>query len=156
RITANATSNGAWSNVGSVYTFTASADNANILYTELQNYLRNYSVEIKTARAAGTQVGSVVFDAGVSVDRSSASAAALVFTVTSGGEVQFNSTLSLRNPSYSYNTGYNVVVTAGGNVRVGGVLDVSGYSNGDGYTTYPSPGSVSMVVGGDLVVSGSG
>ncbi|MHA8081778.1 hypothetical protein VR610_11560, partial [Aquirufa regiilacus] len=104
--------------------FTTSADNANINVTDLQNYLRNYSVEIKTARAAGTQVGSVVFDVGVNVDRSSASAAALVFTITSGGEVQFNSTLSLRNPSYSYNTGYNVVVNAGGNVRVGGVLDV--------------------------------
>ncbi|MHA8081774.1 hypothetical protein VR610_11530, partial [Aquirufa regiilacus] len=91
RITSVATSNGSWANVGGVYTFTTSADNANINVTDLQNYLRNYSVEIKTARAAGTQVGSVVFDVGVSVDRSSASAAALVFTVTSGGEVQFNS-----------------------------------------------------------------
>ncbi|MFD3395214.1 autotransporter-associated beta strand repeat-containing protein, partial [Aquirufa sp. OSTEICH-129V] len=67
RITSVATSNGAWSYASNTYTFTASADNANILFTELQNYLVNYSVEIKSARVGGTQVGSVVFDAGVSM-----------------------------------------------------------------------------------------
>jgi autotransporter-associated beta strand protein len=156
RITNNATSNGVWNNVSSVYTFTPTADNANISYTELQSYLQNYSVEIKTSRAAGTQVGSVVFDAGVSANKNSSSGSAFIFTITSGGEVQFNSSLSLRNNFYTYSPGYNVVVNAGGSVRVGGVLDVSGYSNADGYNTFPSPGSVSMVVGGDLVMSGTG
>ncbi|MHA8091955.1 hypothetical protein V7S78_05510, partial [Aquirufa regiilacus] len=82
-ISTAANANGSWSLAGNTYTFAPTADNAVINNATLQTYLRNYSVEIKTARAAGTQVGSVVFDVGVSVDRSSASAAALVFTVTS-------------------------------------------------------------------------
>ncbi|MEY4986609.1 MAG: hypothetical protein RL567_388, partial [Bacteroidota bacterium] len=102
-ISTAANANGSWVLSGSTYTFTPTADNAVINNVTLQTYLRNYSVEIKTSRAAGTQVGSVVFDVGVSADKNSSSAAALVFTITSGGEVQFNASLSLRNPNYSYN-----------------------------------------------------
>ncbi|MHA8077353.1 hypothetical protein, partial [Aquirufa sp. TARAVU-A1A] len=83
RITSVATSNGSWANVGGVYTFTSSADNANILYTELQNYLQSYSVEIKSARVGGTQVGSVVFDAGVNMVTGQNTNALKALTITS-------------------------------------------------------------------------
>ncbi|MDT8887788.1 autotransporter-associated beta strand repeat-containing protein [Aquirufa sp. LEPPI-3A] len=138
-----------------MYTFTASADNANILYTELQNYLRNYSVEIKTARAAGTQVGSVVFDAGVSVDKNVGGSSALLFTLNCGGDVLFNNSFRLKSLSYPDYTGYQFFVNAGGSVRIGGVLDLSG----DIYTgpnSTAAPCFISMVIGGDLLMSGSG
>jgi hypothetical protein len=155
RITSVATGNGSWSLLSNTYTFTPTADNANISVTDLQNYLRSYSVEIKTSRAAGTQVGSVVFDVDVIPNKNS-DAGVFDFTIRSGGEVQFNSNLSLRNAARTFYPGYNLVVVAGGSVRVGGVLDVSGSTNGDGYTSFPSPGSVSMVIGGDLTVFGTG
>ena len=111
RITSVATSSGSWSLIGSTYVFTPTGDNANLNVTDLQNYLRGNSVEIKTSRAAGTQVGSVVFDVGVSVTKNSSSGSAFVFTINSGGEVQFNASMSLRaNTNYTYTPGYNIVV----------------------------------------------
>lgn len=154
-ISAAATSNGSWSLVSNTYIFTPTADNANISVTDLQNYLRSYSVELKTARAAGTQVGSVVFDVGVSAVKNT-DASVFDFTIRSGGQVQFNSSLSLRNATRTFNAGYNLVVVSGGSVGVSGVLDVSGSSIGSGYSSFPVPGSVNMVVGGDLVISGAG
>ncbi|MHA8077355.1 hypothetical protein, partial [Aquirufa sp. TARAVU-A1A] len=77
-------------------------------------------------------------------------------TITSGGEVQFNSGLTIRLGSGYYNyTGYDLTVNAGGSVRIGGVLDVSGPDNSSSQNS-PRAGNVSMVVGGDLLVSGSG
>jgi fibronectin-binding autotransporter adhesin len=154
-ISAAANANGSWVLSGTTFTFTPTADNANISVTELQNYLRNYSVEIKTARAAGTQVGSVVFDTPVSVDKNVSGSGGLTFTLNCGGDVLFNHSLSLRNPTYPENPGYYLVVNAGGNVRVGGVLDFSGYSYIGPNFSYPA-GRISMVIGGDLLMSGSG
>ncbi len=154
-ISTAANANGSWSLAGNTYTFIPTADNAVINNATLQTYLRNYSVEIKTARAAGTQVGSVVFDAGVSVDKNVGGSSALLFTLNCGGDVLFNNSFRLKSLSYPDYTGYQFFVNAGGSVRIGGVLDLSG----DIYTgpnSTAAPCFISMVIGGDLLMSGSG
>ncbi|WP_395785395.1 hypothetical protein, partial [Aquirufa sp.] len=155
-ISTAANANGSWSFASNTYTFIPTADNAVINNVTLQSYLVNYSVEIKTARAGGTQVGSVVFDAGVSMTNGQNTNSLKGLTVTSGGEVQFNSGLTMRlSTSYVSYVGYDLTVNAGGSVRIGGVLDVGSWDN-NSIRNPVRPGNVRMVVGGDLVLSGSG
>ncbi|MFD3395215.1 hypothetical protein U0R10_11385, partial [Aquirufa sp. OSTEICH-129V] len=57
--------------------------------------------------------------------------------------------------SYVSYVGYDLTVNAGGSVRIGGVLDVGSWDN-NSIRNPGRPGNVRMVVGGDLVLSGSG
>jgi autotransporter-associated beta strand protein len=91
----------------------------------------------------------------VSVDKNVSGSSALLFTLNCGGDVLFNNAFSLKNLSYPEYTGYQFLVNAGGSVRIGGVLDLSGNTN-NGQNLNQAPNYIRMVVGGDLVMSGTG
>ncbi|MFN5332266.1 MAG: hypothetical protein ACK5B5_06135, partial [Bacteroidota bacterium] len=66
QVTTLATAGGSWSALtGGTYTFTPNADNANILYTDIEYRLLGYNgftrgnVRIVTTNGTGTQVGNV-------------------------------------------------------------------------------------------------
>jgi autotransporter-associated beta strand protein len=156
RITSAASnSNGTWAYAqNGTYTFSPTADNAILSATDLQNKLAAYaSVEIKTARTGGTQSGNVTFEAAVTQLNCYYYVNTSTFRITSGGEVQFNANLRLRTTSVYLPC--NVILNSGSHVRLNSVIDISGGSAGFQTQTYPSA-SMTMVIGGDLLVGASG
>ncbi len=157
RITSAATSsNGTWTlTPGGVYRFNPTADNAILSATDLQNKLgAYYFVEVSTVRAGGTQAGNMVFESPVTnlnclTNGSNTSS----LRITSGGVVQFYANMTIRSAQQLYP--YNLILNAASIVRLNSVVDLSGSIASFSSNTNPT-GSVTMVIGGDLVVAGTG
>jgi autotransporter-associated beta strand protein len=155
RITTGATARGSWASVNGNPRFTTSGDDAIINVTDLQTWLANYPIiEIHTSRTGGTQAGHVTFEAVFNQENAFGTQASKLFSIVAGGNVQFNANFTLR-PSLvnaANHPGYDVSVTAGGNISISGILDLSGVDV-NYMRTYARAGSVSMS-GNDLTISG--
>lgn len=155
RITTGASARGSWASVNGNPRFTPSGDDAILNVTDLQTWLANYPfIEINTSRSGGTQAGNVTFEAVFSQPVAFGNAPSKMFSIVAGGNVQFNANFTLK-PRYTdaaNHPGYDMSVTAGGNIIISGIVDFGGedmnYSR-----TYSRAGSISMS-GGDLTISG--
>ncbi len=120
-ISTSATSNGTWSALTSgTYTFTPSANNANILNSEIQNRITGTgftagNVTILTAcSGTGTQSGDVTISAAIT-----AAGSAKTFRITAAGTITVNSAINL-TASVSTTAG-----TTGGSINFSGTTGVS-------------------------------
>ena len=166
QVTSGATSGGSWSVTGSgittMYTFTPSADNANINVSDITNRLRGTvvvatpgRVRIVTTNGVGTQVGNVNFVVGVSAQNWSTSRYSL--QVVAGGDIVVGGSLSLGGESWNQtlNYGYDIDFSAGGNVLVNSTIVTSGQGAATSSIVYSNGGNVSLSASGYVRVAGS-
>ncbi|MFZ9236236.1 MAG: beta strand repeat-containing protein, partial [Algoriphagus sp.] len=161
-MTTSATVGGSWTTTGSgsstLFTFTPTADNANINVVDIQNRLQGSvtpgfgSVRIVTTNGSGTQVGNVNFVVGLSAQNGSTSRYSL--QVVSGGDIVVSSSMSLLGGDWSLssNYGYDIDFSAlgTGNIVLNGSITTSGQSVG------ACCGSVVRSNGGNVVINASG
>ncbi|MEK6547055.1 MAG: autotransporter-associated beta strand repeat-containing protein, partial [Bacteroidota bacterium] len=154
RVSNESTVNGVWAFAGSTNTFTASDDNANINYSELQSYLGTSNVVINSAFANGSQAGAILFDEAIAVTNNNA--VVRTFTVTASRDIHVNKAIVL-GPTAS--TSYRAPIvnfTAGQNIRINAALSVSPSAfNTPSNSIIASP-SISMVAGGSIYVASTG
>ena len=164
QVTSSVTSGGSWSvsgsGVGTLHTFTPSADNANINVSDITNRLTGSgltkgSVKVVTVNGVGTQVGNVNFV--VSVSASNSGTSRYVLEVDAGGDIVVGSSLSLSGGTWnnSANYGYDVDFAAVGNVLVNGSITTSGQGAATGSMVYSNGGNVLLSGGGYVKVGGS-
>ena len=156
RIANVASSGGTWAIVNQVNTFTPTADNATISIVDFISKAANgnYSLAINTSRSGGTQPGTVLFDAAISILNQTNILQSL--TINAGGDVSFNANLSMRQgTTYPDVSGYNLVLTTAGNVNLNASIVLSGADYLVSNSIVPV-GSVNMTVGGNLVFNTTG
>jgi len=167
QVTYRATVGGSWTVTGAglttLYTFTPSANNANINAGDITNRLRGIgeintpgTVKIVTTNRVGTQGGSVNF-----VDNlitSNGYPARYGLQVVAGGDIVVVSMISLTGSSWSNsgNFGYNVDFSAVGNVLLNSSLSTSGQSAGSSSVSVRSNGgNVVLSAGGYVKIGGA-
>jgi autotransporter-associated beta strand protein len=166
QVTTSATVGGSWSGlVSGTYTFTPSADNANINVVDITNRLRGTgtgigtpgNVKIVTANVGvGTQVGNVNFVANVTV--SNPYTARYGLQVLAGGDIVLSSQMSLDGESWSSssNFGYDVDFSAVGNVLLNSSISTSGQNVSiSSQSARSNGGNVVLSAGGYVKVGGS-
>jgi autotransporter-associated beta strand protein len=162
QVTSNVTIGGSWSALtNGTYTFTPSADNANINVGDITNRLRGAggvgtagSVKIVTTNVSGTQVGNVNFVVSVSAQNGTTSRYTL--QVVAGGDIVVGSSLSLGGSTWSVNNyGYNVDFSAVGNIMVNSIIESVGLVTYTGSTVYSSGGDITLSAGGYTKVGSS-
>ena len=162
QITSLATSGGSWSALtGGVYTFTPTADNANIISTDIQNRLNGTgftkgSVNILTTNATGTQAGNVHISQGLSAYNFGSSE--YNFTITATGEIRVSSAIDLKGESWDLeaNKGYHVNLVAGGNILILAAITTSGRVNFSVKSDLSSAGSITLNAAGYVNTSSEG
>lgn len=127
-ISTSATSNGSWSALTSgTYTFTPSANSANILNTEIQNRITGTgftagNVTILTAcSGTGSQSGNVTVSTTIT-----AAGAARTFTITAAGTITVNSAVNLT--ASAGNTGSSINFSGTTGVTISAALTTTGSS----------------------------
>ena len=161
QITSLATSGGSWSALtGGVYTFVPTADNANIISTDIQNRLNGSgftkgSIVILTTNATGTQVGNVNVSQIIYVNNSGATEYS--FTITASGDIRVSSLLSLIGVDWSVagNKGINLNLTAGGNILLLAAINTHG-ANVTGGISRSSGGTVTLNATGYVNTTSAG
>jgi autotransporter-associated beta strand protein len=162
QVTSSVTIGGSWSALtNGTYTFTPSADNANINVGDITNRLRGTggvgtagSVKIVTTNVSGTQVGNVNFM--VSVNAQNGTTSRYTLQVVAGGDIVVGSSLSLGGSTWSVNNyGYNVDFSAVGNIMVNSSIESVGLVTYTGSTVYSSGGDITLSAGGYTKVGSS-
>uniref|UniRef100_UPI00404B3F38 beta strand repeat-containing protein n=1 Tax=Candidatus Nanopelagicus sp. TaxID=2518620 RepID=UPI00404B3F38 len=152
-----ATTGGSW-NASAPWVFTVSADNANIKYTDLQTKLGTGSVTINTSNATGTQMGSVILNAGAntltaynngSTSRSFTINANSDITITSGINLTTLNTSSFTSLVGWPSAGLNLTSTTGNITIVGAIATTPATVN-----TYNGVGYGGL--GGSVVINAAG
>ena len=153
QVTSAATAGGSWTVSGSgtstLYTFTPSADNANIQVSDITSRLigsgtTKGSVKLVTTNGTGTQVGNVNFVVGLTAANSGSSRYSL--SVESGGDIVVDGAISFKGGNNSStNYGYDLDFSASGNVLVNTSVNTEGMSYSSGTTiTYSNGGTISL------------
>ena len=151
QVTSQPTSGGSWSgSTTGPYTFTPSADNANILYTDIQNRIRGSgftsgNVTIVTTNGTGTQVGNV----NIAYPITAATNVAKTFSVIASGSINVTSAVDLGTANG--NPGSNVSFTSGINISLTAALNTAAT-----YYSTASPGWVSLTAAGKVYTSSLG
>ncbi len=159
-ISTGATSNGVWTLVGSVITFTPTADNANVNYYDIAYSKMSYGVSaiINTACASCTQAGTITTQ--IYLYNHTYSPGPRTLTFQAGSDVIINQEVSMAGPGTNqYGTGIQIV--SGGNVQVKGDLVTQAVASYNG-TPSISPnisiqaaGYVSLSAGKRICTSGA-
>lgn len=153
QITSLATSGGSWSALtGGVYTFVPTADNANIISTDIQNRLNGSgftkgSIAILTTNSTGTQVGNVNVSQIIYVNNSGATEYS--FTITASGDIRVSKMMSLIGVDWSVagNKGINLNLIAGGNILLLAAINTHGAN---------VSGGISRSSGGTVILNATG
>ena len=154
QITALPTANGTWSALtNGAYTFTPNADNANILYTDIQTKLLSADVKIITTNGTGTQAGNVNITN--NIDARNNSSLAHTFYILASGDI------NVANPiNFTFTSNYpanNINFTATGNISVNAGISTAGWVQYAGYSSgAATAGSITLNATGKLYSSTAG
>ena len=126
QVTASATVGGSWS-AAAPWIFTPNSDNANIIYTDIENKLATGNVTILTTNASGTQSGTVNINVGITalngVNLGS------IFTIEAQSDVTVTGAINVYASSASYSGDKVVINSVTGNILVNGTINTSSISN---------------------------
>ncbi|MFN5332621.1 MAG: beta strand repeat-containing protein, partial [Bacteroidota bacterium] len=160
QVTTLATAGGSWSALtGGTYTFTPSADNANINVTDIQNRILGSgftrgNVTIVTANSTGgTQVGNV--NIATSITALNPNNNLTSFTVIANGDINVSSAINLSGSTAGYSNvaSTNVVLTSSRSINLTSSINTSGSSVS--YSSIGATGSITLTAS-DRIYSSSG
>ena len=162
QVTTLPTAGGSWGALTSgTYTFTPNADNANILYTDIEYRLLGSgftrgNVRIVTANGTGTQVGNV--NIATTITAANQQSTAYTFTVDAAGDINVSSAINLAANTgigTSNRASMSVVLTAGGNISITSAISTNAHDN-NGYSGIGPAGSISLNATGNVNTSSAG
>lgn len=154
RVSNEPTFNGSWLLSGTTNTFSASEENANINFLELQSRLGTTNVILNTAFASGGQAGAILFDEPIVVTNNNSTVRA--FTVTASRDIHVNQSLALGSTASTTNRAPSVSFTAGQNIRINGALTVSPSAISVASNTVIASPVINMTAGGTIFIASTG
>ena len=163
QVTTLATAGGSWtvsgSGISTLFTFTPTADNANINVSDIMNRLLGSvnpsrgSVKIVTTNGTGTQVGNVNITTAITA--SNIQSTVYTFTVDAAGDINVSSAINLSGSSIGYSNvaSTNVVLTSSRSINLTSSINTSGSTLS--YSGVGVTGSITLTAS-DRIYSSSG
>ena len=160
QVTTSATAGGSWSGlVSGTYTFTPSADNANINVLDIQNRLLGSglsrgNVRIVTTNTTGTQVGNV--NIATAITAANQGNPLYTLSIIANGDINVSSAINLAssNGGGSNWSAMNVVLTSSRSINITSPITTSG--NTMGYYSVGVAGSITLTATENITSSSAG